>query len=1508
MGKDQSLWGRFHHRFARPESLQVRWQEALHIKNSEKGIKELLFLQRQMLEQPDFYLQYYVSFVRDVFQYAGRGASKFFGPQDVQHTEKMLLLAQSLPESQPQLVPMWERLYEIYGDHNRQREALELATRVYHHPDSAAIVREWCVKKMAQQKMVESAYLKIYQHYLSDASSTEVGRLSVRAFLQRSCMVRQGASDEEIRSASQIARTLATHGLDQVKGITTTLGLYTLRIERNPLQAMNYFRHALTIDRDDWQAQQGLLLAALWEQSYELVLTLEEQWTRPLPAFNDALLNLIRAACWLDGHDVAGPVPSTATVLVRSMRKLKDWPAFEHVQPLADLVVGRLYLLEQDIEMAIEYFEKRLPPSHEQQMRRYYYLAWAYVCTGEYEKVSACVVNTRLWSANWTTACLLLECDQVLAEQQDVIDLASATSPLVISSSYASAFQFRIALAGQRVPMEVKWTPGAGLVEEDLEALRSMLGYACYTRNQQMLEELMSLPLWQRLPPVDRLTWQALGHWIAGESEQAIELLKESVDTYQYRRAIQLLLVCLQGQSQNQVALLSNEQVQSGRPLERNNLFQAYYQLTDNETTAALTLLEQIDPPYEARAQFLRGTFLLQQALSEYEKRNGAQAQMYAIESSTHLHHAEHLRSGDGYALPDGYEMYISQAQRLAASDVDEAVNDDTSAIWRETLKQLADKHPDKVVAACEKIRMLAEQEKRLNRDFVLSLGYYLAERCSRLETVELIEKIVQILSYLAEKSLLSEMQYIYDHSMVILTQKRYMQEGEDGRKQIEMQEQTQKFPLALFSVSLQLRYQKMSEASAILKQARPVGSFEQYVQSSLLALFSPDQKFAMQAIPQEKALTVLQQQAYQLLDVLLGILRDEKGYVTLTAAWSSLVAPLAPLVSLERLLLAIYFHKRREQQSLEQFVLLITEMQAHLDGQEWASRVSSLARQLGKRQEMEAAETLWKLLLEHVPTDDIHQEYGEFLKYQAASAYKSKQFDLAVKYLRQLVLLHAEDVHRTEIVLLERQIDLLEEHIVLQHLFVYLGYDIQDYAPGRFQVFARVLAEAPRLRQALLQNDTTVIDQEWSDRVQAHASDVIFLHALAVLYRDIGQQRHASSLSEQEPYLLCSHFLWALLVRSRDFWHYFMEAVAKTASANEEQDSTLDRRSELLRIVLGEQLEVLGQVGQQAFASGQYEWTRFSLRSLYSYVQTEQELKEQLSQLSITCDITGEPEWIEEIVEQVGHVMDNWALSVIQDAKKALEDDQNDHGQKNYMAGIHYLTTFMSLGWTFVPMLHQCLDWYVQWLNDIRAEKEQGKPSQFDLLIALLEKAELLAQRLAEYCEAERGDKDSVESQTLADFYCHQASYASQSSLIMQYCDLALSWQPGYPWALEIKRESLRSDFLLVLRKISNGLKQKKPALADMENALQILKQMEHENMPEDILAEDSATFYFYYAIYHNTQGARVDAIKYAGMALAFAKQAPVLQDEGFVAVVDKYIRQLQASQLKQSRQESGK
>ncbi|MGH2509515.1 MAG: hypothetical protein ACRDHZ_19225, partial [Ktedonobacteraceae bacterium] len=220
---------------------------------------------------------------------------------------------------------------------------------------------------------------------------------------------------------------------------------------------------------------------------------------------------------WLESRTIAGPPPLTTN----DMQQLAKLDLHQYIGDIFHTVYARLHLLEGNAREALPLLQSHIR-QHPEQLRWHYYAAWAEMQLGEKEallkRYCRLVGESELpgkenpmresWSSHWMIACLLLDTDPSFDEKHHLqVYLRNIAK---ISPQYSSVIETRLALVSASYPFTFFWKPGDGSIEEDLEALRTGLGYAFYIRNYGQIKRYTLFPLFQRLPLVDQKMWQGI--------------------------------------------------------------------------------------------------------------------------------------------------------------------------------------------------------------------------------------------------------------------------------------------------------------------------------------------------------------------------------------------------------------------------------------------------------------------------------------------------------------------------------------------------------------------------------------------------------------------------------------------------------------------------------------------------------------------------------------------------------------------------------------------------------------------------------------------------------------------------------------------------------------------------------------------------------------------------------------------------------------------------------------
>ncbi len=248
---------------------------------------------------------------------------------------------------------------------------------------------------------------------------------------------------------------------------------------------------------------------------------------------------------WLDSSTIEGPPPLTS----RDIKLLSTFKIRSSTGDFIDTILGRLYLLEGRADLAANVFRDFLT-HHPDQLRWNYYATWADMLSGSNNNLMKRWNNVAAWSGHWTIACLLLDIDPTIDSKLNLRD--KLINLVRANAAYAPVIRARLALINDTRPSTLQWRLGQGSIEEDMEALRTMLGVAFYVANYVQMAQLLATPLFQRLPIADQQMWQGLHLLYTGQQIQGEAILQKAATQYNYQRAKLILAAYLLKQRKRQ--------------------------------------------------------------------------------------------------------------------------------------------------------------------------------------------------------------------------------------------------------------------------------------------------------------------------------------------------------------------------------------------------------------------------------------------------------------------------------------------------------------------------------------------------------------------------------------------------------------------------------------------------------------------------------------------------------------------------------------------------------------------------------------------------------------------------------------------------------------------------------------------------------------------------------------------------------------------------------------------
>jgi hypothetical protein len=805
--------------------LKNQWARALADQNPAHALEKLRKVRRKLRKDPAVYSHLWMPFINT---YIDKNRLPLLKDSDLDALEEMgeALLHTSTPLLRPHEV--WLRVIAAYDVRKEERKARALLTRICKTPYSPTAVRETCIRSLARRKARGDEHVGFYIKHLRSVSKP-AGETDVLRILTDICAVSFDSQQPTLKRAGEVAARLADSNI-KVPRLDTALGLYFLLIEQSPPDAVRHFTIAHQENTQNTEALIGLLSALVRNAGYKKVAEIAETFDRVTDPTVTGLIDLSTTLQWLENHEIPGPPPVTAGTL-------KDANLGRYAGDTAAATLGRLYLIEGNAQRAKQILVP-LAKKYPDKPKIAYYAAWAASLTGDRENVVLCFNLMKNWRGRWTAACLLMDIDPALAKKNRVSSHLD-----MVPKKFAKPVKARVAMAQLTLPPAIKWKPGSGTLEEDLEALRIFLGYTFYTNNKTDMERTMDVPLFHRLPLADRVMWKGLYALLSGDRLQGRVLLEESAVKLGCRRAAFVLSMFLMEQEHLTEAVRFLDQAAAGRKDEKIELLQAYVDASEGRIETAAARLEKLLAKVEARAQYASGNLYLFQAEKERESGRSKRVQFYREQAVGAFHAAAKVKN---QSLPEEFnafaqcaEFFVNPGKIVDASPVtwDELEKLNASRIrpwvvWNIVIDRIRSGNPAEVVSASEKIIDLLEQVENAGDTLLEAVARAAAQACVKASNIEASSALVKVLERISTDSENQVVKHLYRLAFTAAVRLRCSNDGTTKSQVCRQLERVAKIDrgngsLSLLKAQAHLENSGKEEAAAVLRNTGPENDFE---------------------------------------------------------------------------------------------------------------------------------------------------------------------------------------------------------------------------------------------------------------------------------------------------------------------------------------------------------------------------------------------------------------------------------------------------------------------------------------------------------------------------------------------------------------------------------------------------------------------------------------------------------------------------------------------------------
>ena len=991
-----SIWGSF----TKEGRIKNRWAHALVDEDQIRGLNRLRQIQQILVASPHQYLHLWIPFVESYLNVF----AKKITIKDLTALEEMGGVLLVYPDRKVRPYNIWILLIKGYDNLGEERAARSLLARIYKTSSTYKRIRKQCARDLAKRGARGDQHVDIYIDFLHNVKDRRK-ETDIIKLLSSLCTVDFHSGNVQLKRAGEIAQRLVKSKITDVKETHLALGLHSLIIEKNPSVAAKHFHSGHKADSENKTILTGLLAACLQNSDIETIARFTEKARSFADPVIEGILSLNTTLAWLEDRNEPGSPPLLAQNIECLNLNL-------YAGVILDTALGRLYLLEGEAKKAAKHFEV-LVEKRPKQFRWRYYACWASILCGDFDRVADHFSDAANWKGKWTIACLMLDAIPELAEQKKVYTLLDQ-----VTSPFTSIASVRKALAlTKRAPNTLEWQQGKGTFEEDLEALRTHLGFAFYMNDRASMEKAISMALFHRLPMADQIMWQGLHARLTGNIARSHALLEEAATKWEYPRAAFILAVWLMevGRLNETDYFLSRAGRERTDP--KLALLRAYIHARDDRTEKAFESLEQLIALNQPRAYYTLGNLYLTCAEKARKSGHTKQVTRYREQATGAFDKALKTKT---FTLPEDCEVLVHCA---AFVTVPHKETTRCSKIWR-SVERLSGSHQrpwivwnaalariwsgsaDQAAEAGEVLVTMCEASGYDKDPWQTAVAQALAKSCIESQNPESANKLVILLDRLLGTNTLTPSAHYHQCSVTATARLKYTAGTEKQRASVQqhivrrLQMDPGNGSLAILLAQIHLNEKERNAAVSTLQDAKPENEYEQIL-CSLLGRLLQGQPISTETLPQP--IRQEQDRACRLLGASVAFSSGEleQGYDIILSNLSEREDDMAKVVDMHRLLpLLCQYITRRKNRDISALAGVIRRLaDTSLDNHQTLT-VARCAAVIG---ENEVASRLWEIVFEEeVPCDSrLRREHIDYLCHLAAVAYRAEDLPLACDRLR---------------------------------------------------------------------------------------------------------------------------------------------------------------------------------------------------------------------------------------------------------------------------------------------------------------------------------------------------------------------------------------------------------------------------------------------------------------------------------------------------------------------------
>lgn len=1301
----------FWNKFSDEGRVKQLWAKALNETDQEKGLA-LLRSVLAKISQPPVFLHLWLPFLDTLL---ADERVQLLNANDLASIQKMGTFLQQGSDLHhaPPASSVWQRLLEA---HNRRGDALlarNLALNIHEDKSTDKQMRAYCVRILARQELIDDRYLDMYMAHLR-LQSTPQAETEIFHTLDLLLTIDFNAADARMRSAHRIAQFLFTLKIPLSQTLLARArkaeGIYALIYKAAPLEAREFFTQASELPGEKLLISLGLLACALrLGDESEFTRIAQSTEVLALAQLPDivALLDLQQMLQWLAQPDNLALTPPATSKLTLPDTSLLHRLAGDE----AKFALGYSYLLSGDTTLASSQFDI-LAKSEWRSPEWGYFAAWAFALCGEHERVASCFKQLVNWPGCWTIACLLLDLNPRLAEQAGAVAFLKNLVATAVPIAAVARTRLTLAQMAKQASSDILFEAAASLPEK-LEVLRTNLARELALKKCEVAERLVHQPLFARLPLADQTFWSGL---IEHGTSKSLSLLQQAADNWHYQRAALYLVVSALHEGNRQQTDHYLEQSLAKRTDLRAQLIRIYIEGYQERNDEIIQRCEQLVALGEARAGYILGNLYFYKASIQPDQAWQAHLQaalawqrLLANTANTPEDLAALAACAAFIAYP---QQRASNAQALIAhfQELDSAFHQPWLE-WHVALALLWHGTPQAFSHAYPMLLRVTELASRADQLTITALVQALAGFSYRLHDGTARQHLLELLERLASISQEATSQQDISSALILAQRSLYLTADQQERAWIEMHARrylarTPRSDLSfLWLIYLVLYNHQREEAQTLLHNAHLDNPATDHFAHSVSDLLK-NTPFASTTLPGDTLLPELSRDALGVARAIVSG-RIEEGYKLLLQQSNSNVLA---TWRIEHILPPLCRYLRQQNITPPAFLAssLYNRRLLALDSADLIN-LAWCAFFLG---DSEQACRFWEEALARSEDDARYkgwrQDFVHFLCRLAVTDFTAHQYLAAVSQLKRAArwTLDDSDKQLSQTLLLEHALT-LETRALSMLLLTYQFPDLDSSAfnPGRYHVLGLTIRQEPQLRKALISRDRERIQQEWDKTLQAQQSNMRFLHALCLIYREIALSKQRQLIDIEKDWFTSTTF-WILLLSSQAFWQYFA-----TARNGEGQDKlNAQQQEELWQDALENILIFHSAIARKSLAAGQHTQARMHARCLALGRQSKDYLLAQLQTANLSFPASIDQQRLDQIKGRTQKLLNDWGQSLVGEAEKSVNNARRiqelpEGIRKNYAGGISVLEPFIRLDVPLTHVLLVCLEWYNEWCTDMRTK-----------------------------------------------------------------------------------------------------------------------------------------------------------------------------------------------------------